>query len=181
VGYVYYEYTLPLPFYIFFVLITLMMAGLNSMLFFEYKLTFWEYLSLFIGSIIICIFWQYYLSTQKQFLKDINRKLIERNYDELTKVKNLRSLNEDVDSMTDVEKEKLIFVMMDLDHFKRINDHYGHITGNRALIFFSKKITTFLSEAHQDQVEVYRYGAEEFLVIFKDSTLKSVKKTILRF
>lgn len=138
-GYVYYEYTLPLPFYIFFVLITLMMAGLNSMLFFEYKLTFWEYLSLFIGSIIICIFWQYYLSTQKQFLKDINRKLIERNYDELTKVKNIRSLNEDVDSMTDVEKEKLIFVMMDLDHFKRINDHYGHIIGNRSLIFFSKK------------------------------------------
>lgn len=83
--------------------------------------------------------------------------------------------------MTDVEKEKLIFVMMDLDHFKRINDHYGHITGNRALIFFSKKITTFLSEAHQDQVEVYRYGGEEFLVIFKDSTLKSVQKTILRF
>lgn len=99
----------------------------------------------------------------------------------MTKVKNIRSLNEDVDSMTDVEKEKLIFVMMDLDHFKRINDHYGHITGNRALIFFSKKITTFLSEAHQDQVEVYRYGGEEFLVIFKDSTLKSVQKTILRF
>ena len=99
----------------------------------------------------------------------------------MTKVKNIRSLNEDVDSMTDVEKEKLIFIMMDLDHFKRINDHYGHITGNRALIFFSKKITTFLSEAHQDQVEVYRYGGEEFLVIFKDSTLKSVQKTILRF
>lgn len=99
----------------------------------------------------------------------------------MTKAKNIRSLNEDVDSMTDVEKEKLIFIMMDLDHFKRINDHYGHITGNRALIFFSKKITTFLSEAHQDQVEVYRYGGEEFLVIFKDSTLKSVQKTILRF
>lgn len=52
---IFYKYKIQIPFYIFFVLITLMMAGLNSMLFFEYKLTFWEYLSLFIGSIIICI------------------------------------------------------------------------------------------------------------------------------
>ncbi|MEG7639380.1 GGDEF domain-containing protein [Enterococcus casseliflavus] len=100
---------------------------------------------------------------------------------ELNKVKNFRRLDGDISKLGAIWKGPLIFIMMDLDHFKRINDHYGHITGNRALIFFSKKITTFLSEAHQDQVEVYRYGGEEFLVIFKDSTLKSVQKTILRF
>ncbi|WP_333719115.1 GGDEF domain-containing protein [Enterococcus casseliflavus] len=96
-------------------------------------------------------------------------------------MKNFRRLDGDISKLGAIWKGPLIFIMMDLDHFKRINDHYGHITGNRALIFFSKKITTFLSEAHQDQVEVYRYGGEEFLVIFKDSTLKSVQKTILRF
>jgi len=105
---------------------------LNALLFYRREISVWDVVSLGIGSVGIVSLWKYYLQNQKNFLEKINTKIIERNYDELTKVKNFRSLNEDISKLALPEKDQLVVVMMDLDHFKRINDHYGHITGNRA-------------------------------------------------
>jgi diguanylate cyclase (GGDEF)-like protein len=51
--------------------------------------------------------------------------------------------------------------MADLDHFKRLNDSYGHDTGDRALRTFAR----VLREAVRDNDVVARHGGEEFVVV----------------
>ena len=52
--------------------------------------------------------------------------------------------------------------MIDLDHFKQLNDSLGHETGDRALRFFAHT----LRDSVREQDLVARYGGEEFAVIF---------------
>lgn len=59
----------------------------------------------------------------------------------------------------------LSFAMIDLDHFKAINDQHGHPTGDRVL----KNLSRFLRQALRKSDVVGRYGGEEFAVIFTDT------------
>ncbi|MCP4136966.1 MAG: diguanylate cyclase [bacterium] len=52
-------------------------------------------------------------------------------------------------------------IMFDIDHFKNINDTYGHQTGDEVLV----KISSTLKESLRDSDIIGRYGGEEFLVI----------------
>ena len=67
---------------------------------------------------------------------------------------------------------------MDLDYFKRINDHYGHSVGHDALIMFSKQIhQNLIAQLGVKNFELYRYGGEEFVVTIKrlpDKTMAQV-------
>lgn len=56
-------------------------------------------------------------------------------------------------------------VMVDLNRFKRINDEYGHIVGDKVLVFISKKLKEITPQ-------VVRYGGDEFLLNFDDSLSK---------
>jgi len=169
-------------FYLFSIFVTVVSPMLNALLFYRREISVWDVVSLGIGSVGIVSLWKYYLQNQKNFLEKINTKIIERNYDELTKVKNFHRLNEDISKLAFPEKDQLVVVMMDLDHFKRINDHHGHQIGNQALSFFSEKLMTFLYQKSPSHlVEVYRYGGEEFLVLFKENTSDAVKKIIEEF
>lgn len=55
-------------------------------------------------------------------------------------------------------------VMFDIDHFKSINDLYGHKIGDDALINLSKEIKLVIRDSDQ----LYRMGGEEFLLVFKN-------------
>jgi len=63
--------------------------------------------------------------------------------------------------------QKLGFLMIDIDHFKRINDSFGHATGDRALQEFAK----VLEDAVREADFVARYGGEEFVVALPETTL----------
>jgi diguanylate cyclase (GGDEF)-like protein len=52
-------------------------------------------------------------------------------------------------------------VLLDIDHFKRVNDRYGHLTGDRALREVARVIATTVRE---DDI-VGRYGGEEFCAL----------------
>lgn len=169
-------------FYIFSVLITLLSPIINSLIFFKREVSIGDSISLSVGAVAIIVLWKYYIHNQTKFLENINTKIIERNYDELTQLKNLRSLNEDILKLASNENQDLVFAMIDIDYFKKINDQYGHQIGNKSLIFFSNKLISFLYQ-HMNSylVEVYRYGGEEFLVIFKENNVDSVKEVLEDF
>lgn len=60
-----------------------------------------------------------------------------------------------------INESNLSAMMMDIDHFKKINDKYGHERGNRVLIGISRSCADMLS----DHDEMGRFGGEEFAVL----------------
>ncbi|EDQ02311.1 GGDEF domain-containing protein [Shewanella benthica] len=60
----------------------------------------------------------------------------------------------------------LAVLMLDLDHFKQVNDKYGHLVGDRALEFVAKILT---DKSRMSDVLI-RYGGEEFMVIVSGSS-----------
>ncbi len=63
-------------------------------------------------------------------------------------------------------KTSLSFVLVDLDHFKKINDNYGHPMGD----FVLKEVAGFLKQSVRNVDYVARYGGEEFALILPDTT-----------
>jgi len=59
--------------------------------------------------------------------------------------------------------------LLDLDHFKQINDRYGHAVGDRVLISTVQCLQTLL----RPYEKIYRYGGEEFLICMPGTTLEN--------
>ena len=62
-----------------------------------------------------------------------------------------------------------VVAMMDLDHFKSVNDKYGHPAGDNVLIGFAKYIMAHLRPYDR----IFRYGGEEFLVCLADTDIET--------
>ncbi len=73
-------------------------------------------------------------------------------------------------------KEEFCFVMIDLDHFKRINDTYGHEKGNEVLVATAK----LLKDGVRGSDVVARYGGEEFALILVRAPEKGAFNTLER-
>jgi diguanylate cyclase (GGDEF)-like protein len=73
-------------------------------------------------------------------------------------------------------RRDLCVAMLDADHFKRVNDTYGHDEGNRVLIEIAKIIKQHI---RRNDIAA-RFGGEEFTLIFKDTGLKGAFKCIER-
>ena len=65
-------------------------------------------------------------------------------------------------------------IMLDLDHFKRINDEYSHATGDEVL----KSFTQLLRQGARDSDMVCRYGGEEFVVIMPKMSVDSALERV---
>lgn len=66
---------------------------------------------------------------------------------------------------------KLSVAMLDIDHFKNVNDTYGHLAGDQTI----REVVTRLQSQLRPYDIVGRYGGEEFLLIFPDTGPKSAK------
>ncbi len=98
------------------------------------------------------------------YLYYINRK---RSFvDPLTKVYNRQYLNEYLKT-TSLEHYQLM--MIDLDHFKQVNDNYGHTVGDKVLISVVQQIKNSI---RQEDILV-RFGGEEFLVLIHKQSLET--------
>lgn len=70
----------------------------------------------------------------------------------------------------------LCLALLDLDHFKRINDRHGHQVGDRVLQDFARAVSSSLRETD----ELARWGGEEFLVLLPQTTLADAQAVIER-
>lgn len=88
--------------------------------------------------------------------------------DPLTGTFNRRFLNEFLTKLLPQAKRKrrpLSLLLFDIDHFKRVNDTYGHDVGDRVLMTFAQ----FLRDRVRQGDAVARYGGEEFVVALPDT------------
>jgi len=103
-------------------------------------------------------------------LKDINVKLqVLATTDSLTNIKNRRSFFDSSEPMIPYckrEGKKIGFLMIDIDHFKSINDTYGHSTGDEALKLISKTLNTIVRKSDI----LGRIGGEEFAVALPNTS-----------
>ncbi|MDH5464495.1 MAG: GGDEF domain-containing protein [Thiovulaceae bacterium] len=85
--------------------------------------------------------------------------------DELTGIKGRRAMNEALIRLGN----KYSIVMVDIDHFKKFNDTYGHDIGDEVLKLVAKLINKVTGGA-----EAFRWGGEEFAMIFNGKTAQEV-------
>lgn len=93
------------------------------------------------------------------------------NVDELTGLYNRRFVEEYARKLIAMARRKnqpLGVIMIDLDHFKRFNDEYGHEVGDRILRQFAKTASQAMREANL----AARFGGEEFVVLLPDTNAR---------
>lgn len=86
------------------------------------------------------------------------------NTDPLTGVRNRRSVGDELNALGRAGGRYAI-AFADLDHFKDLNDTFGHETGDRALRLFTRVV----QEAVRERDVVGRWGGEEFVLLFPDA------------
>jgi diguanylate cyclase (GGDEF)-like protein len=107
------------------------------------------------------------LASKMDAIKRTQRELVEARglleraslTDDLTGLGNRRQANALIDSL----QPRDALVLLDLDHFKLVNDTFGHPEGDRVLM----AIGVFLQAAVRDADSVTRFGGEEFLVVLR--------------
>ena len=100
-------------------------------------------------------------------------RLAER--DELTGLLNRRAIvRKAVELLSRAREAKgtLVIGLIDLDHFKSINDRFGHAVGDQLL----QRLAVALRTALHTREVFGRYGGEEFLVLFPDTTMEQAKQ-----
>jgi diguanylate cyclase (GGDEF)-like protein len=95
-----------------------------------------------------------------QEVKELDKK---SNLDPLTKIFNRRAMDtylEKICARKNLNHE-LHLLLLDIDDFKKINDLYGHVAGDKLLIY----LANLLQKTLRDGDKLFRYGGEEFVII----------------
>ena len=69
----------------------------------------------------------------------------------------------------DSSKERLSLLMADIDHFKKFNDSFGHLTGDQVL----RLVAMAVKQNVKGQDTAARYGGEEFAIVLPNTVLRS--------
>jgi len=111
--------------------------------------------------------------------KEQELRLVEKNQllrqesttDELTGIKNRRSIMEELEIRTNEalnNRSALSIAMFDIDKFKTINDTKGHTFGDKVI----KEVANIIAESLRGMDSIGRYGGEEFLAIFPNTNIE---------
>lgn len=92
----------------------------------------------------------------------------ESQIDPLTGLKNRRGFDEYYEKVTKslLELQPVYDIMCDIDHFKKVNDTYGHNAGDAVLVYVADILKSYVA----NQGEVIRWGGEEFVILLNDLT-----------
>ena len=110
-------------------------------------------------------------SELRQKTTEIENHLSKSLTDELTGLPNRRSFEEALQMRLKgwrLHRVPFTLVLLDIDHFKNVNDEYGHVAGDRVLCTVTEAVRTALRKPDL----VTRYGGEEFAVLLPYTTLE---------
>ena len=96
--------------------------------------------------------------------EEVNKYKEEAYHDSLTPLNNRRILENAVDYDS--------VIIGDIDHFKKINDTYGHLKGDEVLIAISEVLNSYIRETDI----VCRWGGEEFVIVLKNCSNEDAYK-----
>ncbi len=83
-------------------------------------------------------------------------------------IRHFRTLLNDAVVEAQKKQQPLSIILLDLDHFKKINDKYGHVAGDVALKYVAENLLLMTQTEGGGEINaVGRYGGEEFIVMFK--------------
>ncbi len=88
--------------------------------------------------------------------------------DPLTGVGNRKALTKALNRETNISRrhdQPFSVIMIDIDHFKNINDSYGHSAGDQALTH----VTNIITAISRQTDELFRYGGEEFIMLLNNT------------
>lgn len=91
--------------------------------------------------------------------------------DGLTGLLNRGAFNHELSAICEQPKSDIALALFDLDHFKNINDTYGHVIGDKILQYFSGLLQKHAGENHL----VARYGGEEIAMLLMDISLEEAR------
>ncbi len=106
--------------------------------------------------------------------------------DALTGLYNRRAFNEKIPQLLDRTSQfqrrainfvPTVFVMLDIDHFKLINDSRGHLHGDEVLLLLAQ----LMNDSFRENDLLFRYGGEEFAMVLMDITPQQAQQTLERF
>lgn len=149
---------------------------LVSVLFNYPAIKFFEALFFYVTLIVINYF-HYYTALKQSFeeesvIQDNEYLMTISTTDSLTDVRNRAGLEADFSSY---KSSDLYVMMLDVDNFKKYNDHYGHQTGDMVLRVYAHSLLQTFGFDH-----VYRYGGDEFLVIRVMNSPEEFEDAIMR-
>ena len=115
---------------------------------------------IFITCFILCEVLLSQWRNQESFIKNLSQT------DPLTNLYNRRFFNETLDTIQK-NQSRYAIILMDIDHFKMINDQYGHHFGDEVL----QRVASLLCSQTRHTDIVARYGGEEFIIALPDTSL----------
>jgi len=102
------------------------------------------------------------------------------NHDALTKTENYAAYESKIALLFNSNVHNKLdgsMMMFDIDHFKKVNDTYGHLAGDRVLQHTVDVVQTVIDE-NDPSVKLYRTGGEEFNVVFPGYDLNSTRSIV---
>lgn len=121
-----------------------------------------------------------YLTQMRQEERQSATNARRATYDALTNAKTYAIFQHDIEQQfIDAQRDgyPLTVVAIDVDHFKQVNDHYGHLAGNEILISVAATLQDELDH-HPGRHQLYRTGGEEFSIIFGHTTAPAATATV---
>lgn len=126
------------------------------------------------SDIALCKYILYELNMILEYFITKNKMNYVIEYDSLTRIHSrdafLGKLNLNISSLS--ENEESVFIMIDLDNFKDINDTYGHLVGDKALSFFAQTLRDHIRPPD----DCGRYGGDEFGILLKNCSINDAVK-----
>lgn len=118
-----------------------------------------------------------YRTREKQMSLEKENEQLEKlmNTDEVTNISNRRCFNNDIADPELNKQTSIAVAMLDIDYFKEYNDIYGHQMGDQALIEVGKSMNTYCEDG---SIQFYRYGGDEFSVIFINQSEERVRSVL---